>query len=135
MRLLSTLLLTSRIVESRRARSVCEGVLDADRQVDPLDTLFGRTASDDIADLVRYRAGAGGAHRVPIGVGATQLAFELERLDRQGYFVLTPFDDDYPRRLVERSGGPGAAIHHGGRFGRDAEHRGDRSGRIEERHR
>ncbi|MXZ30980.1 MAG: DNA-processing protein DprA [Acidimicrobiia bacterium] len=33
---------------------------------------------------------------------ATAMAFELERLGQAGISVLTPFDEHYPRRLVER---------------------------------
>ena len=32
------------------------------------------------------------------------MAFELERLDQSGITVLTPFDEVYPRRMVERLG-------------------------------
>lgn len=35
---------------------------------------------------------------------ATAMAFELERLGQAGISVLTPFDEDYPERLVERLG-------------------------------
>jgi predicted Rossmann fold nucleotide-binding protein DprA/Smf involved in DNA uptake len=34
--------------------------------------------------------------------GATQLAFNLERMEEQGFWAITPFDDSYPRRLVDR---------------------------------
>jgi DNA processing protein len=36
--------------------------------------------------------------------GATNLAFALERLERQGFVPLTPFDEGYPARLRERLG-------------------------------
>jgi len=36
--------------------------------------------------------------------GGTGLAFELERMERQGFFALTCFDEDYPARLRERLG-------------------------------
>ena len=68
----------------------------------PLDTLLGRTSAEIASsfDLEPQRA-----ERIASRLsGATQLAFALERLDRQGYLVLTPFDDGYPRRLVERLG-------------------------------
>src|SRR3954447_471837 len=29
----------------------------------------------------------------------TRLAFELERLETQGFFAITPWDDEYPERL------------------------------------
>lgn len=35
---------------------------------------------------------------------ATAMAFELERLGQSGVFTLTPFDERYPERLVERLG-------------------------------
>ena len=35
---------------------------------------------------------------------ATAMAFELERLDQSGISTLTPFDDTYPPRLIERLG-------------------------------
>ena len=35
---------------------------------------------------------------------ATAMALELERLEEAGISVVTPFDDHYPRRLVDRAG-------------------------------
>jgi len=35
---------------------------------------------------------------------ATAMAFEVERLDQSGISVLSPFDEDYPQRMVERLG-------------------------------
>ncbi len=32
------------------------------------------------------------------------MAFELEQLDRAGIWTMTPFDEGYPRRLVDRLG-------------------------------
>ncbi len=99
---LSTLLLTSRIVDVDAPALSAKEYWALTRQVDPLDTLLGRTSADIAAsfDIEPERA-----ERIVSRLsGATQLAFELERLDRQGYLVLTPFDDDYPRRLVERLG-------------------------------
>jgi predicted Rossmann fold nucleotide-binding protein DprA/Smf involved in DNA uptake len=36
--------------------------------------------------------------------GATGLAFQLERMERSGFLALTPLDEDYPQRLLERLG-------------------------------
>ncbi len=99
---LSTLLLTSRIVDVDAPALSAKEYWALTRQVEPLDTLLGRTSSDIATsfDIERERA-----ERIVSRLsGATQLAFELERLDRQGYFVLTPFDDEYPHRLIERLG-------------------------------
>jgi predicted Rossmann fold nucleotide-binding protein DprA/Smf involved in DNA uptake len=99
---LSTLLLTSRIVDVDAPALSAKEYWALTRQVEPLDTLFGLTSSDIASsfDIEPERA-----ERIVSRLsGATQLAFELERLDRQGYFVLTPFDDEYPRRLIERLG-------------------------------
>ena len=99
---LTTLLLTSRIVDVDAPALSAKEYWALTRQVDPLDTLLGRT-SGDIASSFSVEPER--AERIVSRLsGATQLAFELERLDRQGYFVLTPFDDDYPQRLVERLG-------------------------------
>jgi predicted Rossmann fold nucleotide-binding protein DprA/Smf involved in DNA uptake len=35
---------------------------------------------------------------------ATRLAFHVEQLERSGFFILTPFDEEYPERLRERLG-------------------------------
>lgn len=43
------------------------------------------------------------AERISLLLGAgTQLAFELERLEQEGYRVLSPFDEGYPQRLTTR---------------------------------
>jgi Predicted Rossmann fold nucleotide-binding protein involved in DNA uptake len=96
---LSTLLLTSRIVDVEAPALSPKEYRELVRQVSSPDKLLGRTSAEIATsfDLDVQRA-----ERIASRLsGATQLAFELERLDRQGYFVLTPFDDDYPARLVE----------------------------------
>lgn len=41
---------------------------------------------------------------------ATQLAFELERLEHQGFRAITPFDEAYPARFRERLGALAPAV-------------------------
>ena len=41
---------------------------------------------------------------------ATAMAFELDRLDQAGISTLTPFDEHYPRRCVERLGAAAPAL-------------------------
>ena len=43
---------------------------------------------------------------------ATSMAFELERLDQLGIRTLTPFDDEYPPRLVDALGSAAPALLH-----------------------
>ena len=43
---------------------------------------------------------------------ATAMAFELDRLDQAGISTLTPFDEHYPRRFVDRLGAAAPALLH-----------------------
>ena len=71
-------------------------------QVGEVRTLLGRSErvlieDDDLSPpLARRVAGLLGR--------ATAVAFEVERLDQSGISTLTPSDDAYPRRLVDRLG-------------------------------
>jgi predicted Rossmann fold nucleotide-binding protein DprA/Smf involved in DNA uptake len=72
--------------------------------------LLGRTEEGLVAehglepDLARRVVGLLGR--------ATALAFELERLDQSGISTLTPYDDGYPPRLVERLGAKAPPVLH-----------------------
>lgn len=44
---------------------------------------------------------------------ATGMAFELEHLEHAGVWTMTPFDDGFPQRLVERLGSRAPAVLHG----------------------
>jgi predicted Rossmann fold nucleotide-binding protein DprA/Smf involved in DNA uptake len=60
-------------------------------------------SEDDLADGDPIVAGAAG--RITRLLDAsTRLAFELERLESQGFLALTSFDDAYPRRVRDRLG-------------------------------
>ncbi|MEX2375052.1 MAG: DNA-processing protein DprA [Dehalococcoidia bacterium] len=57
----------------------------------------------DSKDIARQVEGATDGDRIAVLLdGATVLAFELERLEQSGIQVLTPFDEGYPMRLVDR---------------------------------
>ena len=99
---LSTLMLTSRIVDVEAPALSPKEYWELVREVESPDRLLGCTSAEIASsfDLEPQRA-----ERIALRLsGATQLAFELERLDRQGYRVLTPFDDSYPARFVDRLG-------------------------------
>ena len=99
---LSTLLLTSRIVDVEAPALSPKEYWELVRQVESPDRLLGCTSAEIASsfDLEPQRA-----ERIALRLsGATQLAFELERLGQQGYRVLTSFDDGYPARLVDRLG-------------------------------
>ena len=45
--------------------------------------------------------------------GVRALAFDLEQLDHAGIWTVTPFDDHYPQRLINRLGAKAPALLHG----------------------
>lgn len=99
---LSALLLTSRIVDVDAPALSPKEYWELIRQVESPEKLLGRTSAEIASsfDLEPQRA-----ERIASRLsGATQLAFALERLDQQGYRVLTSFDEGYPTRLVDRLG-------------------------------
>lgn len=65
-------------------------------------SLLGASAEEvaEVLDIDVVRAGA----VVGLLGRGTAVAFELERLTSSGIATLTPFDDGYPHRLVERLG-------------------------------
>ena len=64
------------------------------------------------AEIGELLPGIDGARIRTLLDASTQLAFELERLDRTGIRVLSPFDDGYPQRLRDRLGGAAPPILH-----------------------
>jgi len=99
---LVTLLLTSRLVSSGATAFSPKEYWRLRRGVDHPAVLLGGNASDVAAG---FGLTPDQSHRIASRLeAATQLAFELERLELQGYRVLTPFDEDYPPKLLERLG-------------------------------
>src|ERR1700675_2252246 len=99
---LSALLLTSRIVDVDAPALSPKEYWELVRQVESPEKLLGCTSAEIASsfDLEPQRA-----ERIALRLsGATQLAFALERLDQQGYRVLTSFDDGYPTHFIDRLG-------------------------------
>lgn len=97
---LATLLLTNHLVEAaapplsaRRYWALRASIADPAELIRASsDEIRGRTGlPDDEAVRIQALLSAG-----------TGLAFELERLERQGFVAITPFDETYPMRLIER---------------------------------
>lgn len=99
---LASLLLTNHLVDvgaaplsAKRYWALLESVPDpAELLRAPADEIRSRTGlPDDEADRIEQLVSAG-----------TGLAFELERMERQGFAAITPFDDGYPMRLRNQLG-------------------------------
>ncbi|MEO8425222.1 MAG: DNA-processing protein DprA [Actinomycetota bacterium] len=99
---LGTLLLTSRMVDVEAPAFSPKEYWRLIRLVESPARLFGIDAPELVST---FELSPDDAARIlgRLG-GATQLAFELERLYQQGYRILTPYDEEYPRRLMDRLG-------------------------------
>ncbi|MDP9244410.1 MAG: DNA-processing protein DprA [Chloroflexota bacterium] len=107
-RSLAALLLTDRLVDGE-AEPLSPGefwsLLD---RIDDPSRLLGLDAE---ATAERIAGTKLGAERIQRLLGrATALAFELERRERSGLHVLSPFDEGYPARLRDRLGAAAPAV-------------------------
>lgn len=97
---LAALLLANRLVDAGAAPLATKEFWGLVGEVGDPAALLGASAEE-----LSSRLGEERGERVVRLLGAsTQLAFELERLERSGIRVLSPFDDDYPAVLRERLG-------------------------------
>lgn len=96
---LATILLTTHLVDADAAPLGTKEFWSLAATADP-GALLGRS-SEQLAGDAGVDAEA--AERLVRLLGrATPVAFELERMERQGFSVLTPFDPAYPARVRER---------------------------------
>ena len=95
---LATILLTNHLFEADAKPFATKEFWSLADRVDP-GVLLG-SATTEIAAL----AGGDGDRIASLLAGGAQLAFELERMERQGFSLLTPFDPAYPVRLRDRLG-------------------------------
>lgn len=96
----ASLLLTNRLTEGP-AKPLAAGEYWSliDRVEDP-----ARLLGVDVSEMARVSGSTKEqAERVALLLEAgARLAFQLERLEQEGFGFLTPFDDAYPARLVDR---------------------------------
>ncbi len=99
---LASLLLTNRLTETAAKPLAAGEFWSLVRTVEDPARLLGLDAAG-VAQAVGSTVAE--AERVTslLEAGAA-LAFELERLEQEGFRVLSPFDDGYPERLVTRLG-------------------------------
>jgi predicted Rossmann fold nucleotide-binding protein DprA/Smf involved in DNA uptake len=98
---LATILLTNHLIEAAAPPLGAKEFWTLAATADP-GALLGRS-SEQLAGDVGVEPEA--AERLArLLERATAVAFELERMEREGFAVLTPFDQSYPSRVRERLG-------------------------------
>lgn len=97
---LASLLLTSHLVERPLEPLTPAAYWEVHDSVDDLGSLLGKTESELVEVLDGQQERADQVAGLLAGPGA--LAFALEELEQKGLTVLSPFDDDYPGRLLGR---------------------------------
>jgi predicted Rossmann fold nucleotide-binding protein DprA/Smf involved in DNA uptake len=97
---LATLLLTNHLVEAAAPPLSAKRYWALRASVaDPAELI--RASSDEIRSRTGLPDDEAARIQALLSAG-TGLAFELERLERRGFAALTPFDETYPTRLIER---------------------------------
>lgn len=99
---LASILLTSHVVQRSAEPLEPRAYWELHDLVEDFGSLLGLTAAD-----VQRETGFSVEKSERIAnllEGPTELAFELEALDQRGISTLTPYDEDYPDRLLTRLG-------------------------------
>lgn len=99
---LASLLLSQRLVDVGAAPLKASEYWKVHAAVPQLGDLLGQRVDEVARQLDDDQELA--ARVVPLLDGATAVAFELENLEQSGIKVISPADDAYPARLVERLG-------------------------------